>query len=205
MDNPYFVQVGLANFPEYVYAFAPDAPKKFAPIPLLEDVEYHCLLIEAQAQSFALSMSSVFNDPYLVEYKDRFEFGCFAVTPRDGLCEIEVASIEDVDHQAIVTGSDNDEAHSASFKYKVAGVSLNRVFYEILDKGDFIDCLALDVQGLESKILYSLSYHPRVVVVEIHSPKNESEITEWAKHGGYVSHGEIYGTPERPNLLFVRR
>lgn len=205
MDNPVFIQVGLAEFPEYVYVVANDAVDKFKSVPLIRDAEYHCILIEAQAKAFQTCLSKVVNDDYLRQYLDRIQFCCFAVAPEFRVAEMEFRMIDEVDYQAAIEGSDNDWEHESNYRYMVAGVPLNTIFSDVEAAGNYVDCLALDIQGIESEVLKSLTYYPRVVIVEIHSPENEASIRGWAECHNYHCHGDVGEPEERPNLLFERQ
>ena len=205
MSNPVFIQAGLAEFPEYVYVVAPDASEKFKSIPLIRDAEYRCVLIEPQANAFQICLSKVVNDEYLSQYLDRIRFCCFAVAPDFRVAEMEFRMIDEVDYQAAIEGSDNDWEHESNYRYTVAGVPLNTIFSDVEAVGNYVDCLALDIQGIESEVLKSLTCYPRVVIVEIHSPENEVFIREWADSHNYHCHGDVGEPEERPNLLFERK
>ena len=199
MSNPFFVQVGLGEFAEYSKIVTPTAREQFEPIPLLDE-DYHCWLIEPQVQALSSCLAFAENDPYLKPYKDRITFCSFAITPYDSIYDLSLRAIDNVDNQAQIDGVDNDWKHESNYSHKVAGISLDTLWEHL----GGIDCLALDIQGLEANVLLRSTHHPRVLIVEIHSPQNHSRIIDWASKVGYTFHGDIAAPPERPNLLMVK-
>ena len=215
MNDTFFVQVGLGDCPDFAYIVSPNAYKDFSPIPLLKDVEYHCLLIEAQASAFVKSFKFVLDNEYLIRYLDRIHFGCFAVSPVNSIYDFTFEQPHQIDFGArLVSGERGSWEHS----YKVAGVTLDEVFDGILDNGDCIDGLVMDIKGVEVDVLESLSYYPRVVIVEPYIPDNREPILKWATDNNYELIDEIMSVRGdrfpvgptllpglTPNLLLVRR
>ena len=190
MNNPFFVQVGLGNFPEYAYIVQPNYLEQFCSIPLLGNVEYHCLLIDAQALAFSDSFNHVINADDLKPYLDRIHFGCFAVAPVNALYDLSFRKTDRMAAEArLVTGKHKHFEHS----YKVAGVPIDMVFDEILDNAGFIDGLVMDIKGVEVDVLKSLTYHPRVVVVQPYSLSNKKHVLRWAIDNNYDLIGEMRG------------